>query len=70
MLSDFLCSAGAASGTTRSHPRTDTRHRVKNAVKKCSKVIKKTSEKLAQTKNLYYLCIKQKNKRPGCPGND
>ena len=31
---------------------------------------KKTSEKLAQTKNLYYLCIKQKNKKPGYPGND
>ena len=31
---------------------------------------KKTSEKLAQTKNLYYLCIKQKNKRPGYPGDD
>ena len=28
-------------------PRTDTRHRVKNAVKKCSKAIKK------QVKNLY-----------------
>ena len=31
---------------------------------------KKTSEKLAQTKNLCYLCIKQKNKRPCYPGND
>ena len=31
---------------------------------------KKTSEKLAQAKNLYYLCIKQKNKRPGYPGDD
>ena len=42
--------------------------------KKCSEKLhegnKKTSEKLAQTKNLYYLCIKQKNKRPGYPGND
>ena len=31
---------------------------------------KKTSEKLAQMKNLHYLCIKQKNKRPGYPGDD
>ena len=42
--------------------------------KKCSEKLhegnKKTSEKLAQTKNLHYLCIKQKNKRPGYPGND
>ena len=42
--------------------------------KKCSEKMhednKKTSEKLVQVKNLYYLCIKQKNKRPGYPGND
>ena len=46
----------------------------KNAVKKCSEKMhednKKTSEKLAQMKNLHYLCIKQKNKRPCYPGDD
>ena len=77
MLSDFLCSAGAAQSHEDKPPRSVLRYRVekqwKNSgktVEKCSKAIKKTSEKLAQMKNLHYLCIKQKNKRPGYPGND
>jgi hypothetical protein len=59
MLSNFLGSAGAAQSHEDKPPRSVHRYRVKNAVKKCTKAIKK-SEKLAQMKNLYYLCFKQK----------
>ena len=56
----FPCPAGAAQDNEDKPPRSVLRYRVKNAVKKCTKTIKKTSKKLAQAKNLRYLCIKQK----------
>ena len=65
MLSDFIAPAGIAQAAP---------ERTQIPSEKCSEKMhednKKTSEKLAQTKNLHYLCIKQKNKRPGYPGND
>lgn len=65
MLSAFIAPAGIAQAAP---------ERTQIPSKKCSEKMhednKKTSEKLAQTKNLHYLCIKQKNKRPGYPGND
>ena len=47
MLSAFIAPAGIAQSHEDKPPRTDTRHRMKNAVKKCSKTIKK------QVKNLH-----------------
>ena len=70
MLSDFLGPAGAAPDQQgRTAP-----ERSQIQGKKCSEKMhegnKKTSEKLVQVKNLYYLCNTEKNKRPGYPGND
>ena len=77
MLSDFIAPAGIAPHQQRQAAPERTQIPSGKTVEKqwknsgkCSKAIKKTSEKLAQTKNLHYLCIKQKNKRPGYPGND
>ena len=47
MLSNILGSAGAAQGKEDKPPRSVFRYRVKNAVKKCTKAIKK------QVKNLH-----------------
>ena len=69
MLSDFRVRLVQLQG-----PQEATPDRYQTHSEKCSEKMhegnKKTSEKLAQTKNLHYLCIKQKNKRPGYPGDD
>ena len=68
MLSVFLCSAGAAQSHEDKPPRTDTRHIVKNAVKKCTKAIKKQVKNLHKRKTCIIFVSNKQTKDPAIRG--
>ena len=68
MLSDFLCSAGAAQSHEDKPPRSVLRYRVKNAVKNCTKAIKKQAKNLHKRKTCIIFVSNKRTKDPAIRG--
>ena len=68
MLSDFLGSAGAAQSHEDKPPLSVHRYRVKNAVKKCTKTIKKQAKNLHKRKTCIIFVSNKRTKNPAIRG--